>query len=347
MCILGCGKQGWLIGTTFLHWNYPTTAVDIRENLLQNFPGEKKVLSVESPEIVPFLRDFALVVNALPAKWGMKGIQSALKARVNVVDITFHDEDLRFLQEEIARAGITVIPDAGVAPGLSHICAGNAFSHLGRLTHLSIYVGGVPKNPLPPYNLCVTFHPDDLLAEYRRKVRIIQQGSLTSVEPLSGLESISFLHRQWECFYTDGLRSLLFTIPAENMQEKTIRYPGHCDWLKKTPEAELKAIFEEYATRNIPDMLLFRVIAKNPHKTRVYEMVDYYDEQRKITAMARTTGFTSAIIGKLLLEGKIPRSGLLFPEILGQDEGFFSLFLKELHRLGITLNVREKSSLEN
>ncbi|MHA2610119.1 MAG: saccharopine dehydrogenase family protein [bacterium JZ-2024 1] len=347
VCILGCGRQGWVIGTTFLQWNYPTTAVDIREDLLEIFPGEKKVLSVESPEIVSFLKDFALVVNALPAKLGMKGIQAALKAQVNVVDITYLEEDLRILEEQVAKAGITVIPDAGVAPGLSHICAGNAFSRLGRLSHLSIFVGGVPKNPSPPYNLCVTFHPEDLLAEYRRKVRIIHHGCLTTVEPLSGLESISFLNRQWECFYTDGLRSLLYTIPAENMEEKTIRYPGHCAWLKNTPDAELKAILEEYSRRTIPDMLLLRVVGRNRQKTRIYEMVDYYDEERKISAMARTTGFTAAVIGKLLLEGKIPTSGLVYPEILGQDETFFSLFLKELRRLGITVNVREQPNFEN
>lgn len=341
ICVIGAGKQGVSIGNKFLEIGYDVTAIDISEPNLKHFNGEKKVFDITDKKLIDFLKNFQLIVNSLPAKIGKLGILSAISSKVNMVDISFIEENIYDFENEIKSANITLIPDCGVAPGLSNLCVGDALRKLGKIKNINIYVGGIPIEPIPPLNLCVTFNSSDLLSEYKRKVTIIENNKRKIVEPLTGIEEIKFLENNYECFYTDGLRSLIKNIECENMIEKTIRYIGHADWIKRKNESELLKILDEYSKLNIKDKILFRVIASNENKKITYEMIDYYDEKNKTTAMTRTTGYTAVVIGKLLLENKIHSKGLIAPEKLGEDENVFKCVLDELEKFDIKINISE------
>ncbi len=341
ICVIGAGKQGTAIGNKFLEIGYDVTAIDISESNLKYFNGEKKVVDITDKKLIDFLKNFQLIVNSLPAKIGKLGILSAISSKVNMVDISFIEENIYDFENEIKSANITFIPDCGVAPGLSNLCVGDALRKLGKIKNLNIYVGGIPIEQIPPLNLCVTFNPFDLLSEYKRKVTIIENKKRKIVEPLTGIETIKFLEKNYECFYTDGLRSLIKNIECENMIEKTIRYVGHAEWIKRKNEVELLKIFDEYSKLNIKDKILFRIVANDEKKKITYEMIDYYDEKNNITAMTRTTGYTAVVIGKLLLENKIDSKGLVVLEKLGEDNQIFKCVLNELENFGIKINISE------
>lgn len=341
ICILGCGMQGSAIGNKLLDYGYDVTCVDISEENLSRFKGKKEIYDIRDNKIIDFLKDFKVVINAVPAKLGLTGIKTCVKAKVDTVDISFIEEDITDYKDYIGNSGITLIPDAGVAPGLSNICSGNAFKRFCKLDRLKIYVGGIPKEPNPPLNLCVTFNPNDLLSEYERKVRFIENGRLKVAEPLSDREIIYFNSDEYECFLTDGLRTLIKSIKCDNMFEKTIRYKGHSDWIMKTKKEEILKILIEYSRKNIKDKILFRVIAESKDKKIQYEMIDYYDEENNVTAMARTTGYTAMVIAMLLFEGKINKKGLVLPEELGMDENIFSKIVELLKDTGINLEIKE------
>lgn len=341
ICILGCGMQGSAIGNKLSELGYDVTCVDISEENLSRFKGKKKILDIKEKEAIDFLKDFKVVINAVPAGIGVIGIKACIKAKVDTVDISFIEEDILSFYDDVQNSGIVLIPDAGVAPGLSNICSGNALSKLGNIETLKIYVGGIPKEPAPPLNLCVTFNPYDLLSEYERKVRIVENGRLKIVEPLSGKEIIRFDNNEFECFLTDGLRTLIKSINANNMFEKTIRYKGHSDWIKRTKREEILSILKEYSGKKIKDKILFRIIAESRNKKIQYEMIDYYDDENGVTAMARTTGYTAMVIAKILYDGKIKNKGLIPPEELGMDDRIFNEIISGLNGVGIIVKIRE------
>lgn len=338
-CILGCGKQGRVIGNRLLKLGYNVRCIDNDEKHLTAFKGFSKKADVRDiASVAGILSKCSIAINALPASLGLYGIKSSIAAKKDMVDITFIAEDVFLLDESAKKAGVLIIPDCGVAPGLSNICAGNAFTRLGNLQSLGIYVGGIPQKEAPPLNLCVTFNPYDLLSEYKRPVRIVENGELKTVQPLSSIEEITFQDRVFECFYTDGLRTLIKTIKSENMFEKTIRYRGHAAWLKQQSEDELLRILKEYSKKEIEDIMLFRVVAKNNTKRITYEMIDTYTEG--ITAMSRTTGYTALVMAELLLNGKVTGTGIIPPELIGMNERLYDDMVNGLKRFNIQLSVK-------
>jgi len=183
--------------------------------------------------------DVDVVINALPHGVSFYALKTEVNERVNVVDLAFEDEYMTL--NKVARENdIIVVPGCGVAPGLSNMLVGYAASKLEEARMVKIMVGGLPQKPKPPLEYRIVFNLESVWQEYTEKVRIVRNGKVVEVEALSGLEEI-FIPGigELECFYTDGLASLIFTYKeieplrnVEEMCEKTIRYPGHAQKIK-------------------------------------------------------------------------------------------------------------------
>jgi lysine 6-dehydrogenase len=267
---------------------------------------------------------------------------------VNFVDLIF---GWRFGQAQIdsacKRRGITIIPACGLAPGLTNVLAMGAAEQMERVDEVHIKVGGIPEKPKPPLNYRIVFSFQSVLDEYIRKARIIKDRRIVTVPALSGLETINFPPPigKCECFYTDGLSTLIQTIrKVREMDEKTIRWPGHAEQIRTLIDCgllETKPII--YRNRSITpreflsntlserlrlgrekDLTLLRVDVsgrRNGKLTRHrYQMVDRYDCRRGITSMARTTAFPCSIAAQILASGRIQRKGLVPPEVAFKED---------------------------
>jgi len=184
-------------------------------------------------ELHDILKDSALVLGFLPGGLGYRLVKACIDAQRDMVDVSFMGENLLKLDNEAAEAGITIVPDCGLAPGISNLLVGHAATELNQVRTVHIFVGGLPEKPLPPLGYIVTWSPESLIDEYTRKAGIIKEGKKVEVEALTGLETIEFPNfGKLEAFYTDGLRTLLNTIQVtDEMWEKTLRYPGHAERL--------------------------------------------------------------------------------------------------------------------
>ena len=282
-------------------------------------------------------------VGALPHGLSDHAISSTISARVNFVDLIF---GWRFGQAEInsacKRKGITIIPACGLAPGLTNILTMQVAEQMERVEEVHIKVGGIPEKPKPPLNYRIVFSFQAVLEEYLRKARIVKNRRLVDVPALSGLETINFPAPigRCECFYTDGLSTLVQTIRnAREMDEKTIRWPGHAEQIRTLIECGLletkpityhnqsitprefvsKTLSERLALGKERDLTLLRVEVsgkKNGKPTHHrYQMIDHYDSRQGITSMARTTAFPCSIAAQILASGKIQHKGLIPPEI--------------------------------
>src|SRR5438477_10212008 len=140
-------------------------------------------------ELVGTLHEYDLVVGALPGRLGLAAAQAAVKAKRHYVDLSYYIEDAVQLHGAALAAGVAIVPDCGLAPGLSNLIAGRALA-TRKPKEINIQVGGFADDPKKPYGYVITWSPEDLLDEYVRPARIIRDGKVVEVPALSGLEII-------------------------------------------------------------------------------------------------------------------------------------------------------------
>lgn len=292
--------------------------------------------------VLETINDADLVVGLSPGRLGFKVMKACVKKRKSLVDLSYMTEDPFVFQKEAVEGGITIIPDCGVAPGLSNILIGKASSQLDEVQDVIVYVGGLPQKPVPPLDYKVTWCVEDLFEEYTRKAKIVKSNKTIEVDALEGLEEVEFEGLgKFEAFFTDGVRTLHHTINARNMWEKTLRYKGHAEKIKLlrdmgllekrsltsvdlSPWVFMRRFWEEKLSfSEDKDFVLMRIQVTGRTEPadfiHSFEMVDHFDEERSVTAMGRTTAYTALAVIKLLIENRIERKGVVPPEILGMD----------------------------
>jgi lysine 6-dehydrogenase len=318
-------------------------------------------------ELVKTLEDFDLAMGFLPGKLGYRLAEACIDARKDLVDVSYMAENPLTLNDKAIRAGVTIVPDCGLAPGISNILVGHAARKLDKVQTVCIMVGGLPEKPVPPLGYVITWSLESLIDEYMRKARVVKEGKIVEVEALSGLEEVEFPGvGRLEGFYTDGLRTLPYTIKnVHGMWEKTLRYPGHA---KKIKLLKALGFFEEkqmdvegvsLSPRKLTTMLLKRKLWKpevkdivalkvevagvknGKHLGYTCHLLDRYDKKQGITAMARTTAYPASNIAQLILRKLIKERGVIPPERLGMSEEFFSAFLDEMERRQIKIAEEE------
>ncbi len=170
-----------------------------------------------------------LIVNMLPGHLGYKATESLKNTGQRIVDLSFSE----VTPDNLSDVSSTILWDVGIAPGLSNMLVARAYREFGHLDSVSIKVGGNPSLPDNEWSYMAPFSPHDVIAEYTRPARIIDDGELDEVPAMSELHSIDASGREMEAFLTDGLRSLL-NIPAKKMGEYTVRWPGHIQKYQQT-----------------------------------------------------------------------------------------------------------------
>ena len=240
-----------------------------------------------------------------------------------------------------------------------------------KVDAVHIKVGGIPERPRPPLNYRIVFSFDVVLEEYTRPAKIVKEGRVVEVEALTGLERVTFPSPigQCESFYTDGLSTLIHTLKGvREMDEKTIRWPGHAAQIRTLIECGLlstrpvrfdgsRIMPREFVTKILSDRLwlgkekdvtLLRIdVTGKSHGRRVhhrYEMIDHYDVSREMTSMARTTAFPCSVAVQMLGAGLISNKGLVPPELAFRGQ-FFQTFMEKLAQRGI--RVTSKWMIQN
>ena len=367
--ILGAGLIGSTIAADLVK-DYDVTSVDSNSNRLKPLADIKidtitADLSSQS-EIKKVIKDFDLVIGALPGFLGFKVLKSIIEVEKNVVDISFFPEDAFLLDELAKKKRVTAVVDCGVSPGLSNIILGYHYKRM-KVNNYNCIVGGLPYKRDWPFQYKAYFSPIDVIEEYIRPARIVADGKVIEKPALSDPQIINYKEvGDLEAFNTDGLRSLLKTVDIPNMIEKTLRYPGHIELMKIFREAgffsdkEIVIAGKEIKPIELTSKLLFPFwlpekdeedftildlliegkenIKDTSHR---YFIFDRFDKIDQISSMARTTGFTCCAAARFLLDHKYERKGICPPEYLGENENCYNYILSYLDKKGITINHSE------
>jgi len=363
--VLGCGKIGSVMGRDFAgsvegaELVFADRSRGRAEAAASVVEGASwaKVDTVDFRNLVGALEGFDLALGALPGDYGFRALEAMIEAGVGGVDVSFTPEDPLGLDEDAREAGVTIVPDCGVAPGLSNVLVGYGASRLGGLREAHIMVGGIPEEPVPPLGYTITWSAEGLIDEYVRPVRILEGGRVVEVPALSGLEEVDFPGvGRLEAFYTDGLRSLLRSFPgAVGMWEKTLRYPGHVEGVRllrelgffgeepveveglRVPPRLVAARVLERSLRmpDVGDILAMRIDVWGGSGGIRFRLLDRLDRGTGTSAMARTTGYTASVVAGMLARGEIKEKGVVPPERLGMDEDLARGVLSGLGKRGV------------
>jgi len=294
------------------------------------------------------------VVTALPGSIGYRATLTILEAGYNVVDVSFFPENPEPLGEVAQRNGVVAAIDAGVAPGLSNFLVGILVRRLGA-RRIRILVGGVAKEPRDPLGLAATWSVEDLLEEYLRPARYIENGALRTVRPLDVIAGDIVIEQvgMMEYFPTDGLRTLLKSFPdMELMIEYTLRWPGHLETMRKlaalgfldekplnvggcpvSPKKCLARLLEA-RTSDVEDLVVMLVEGVEGGGAVRYKLI--MEQEGEWTAMARVTAAFQATVAELVAEGGFD-PGLLLPESLGLDPRHSKSVMERLASRRVTL----------
>ncbi len=368
--VLGGGMVGSAIAADLCS-EFDVTLADIDakrlEHLKSLYPLKTLVSDLsEEGKISELVKNFGLVISAVPGNIGFETLRAIISAGKDVVDISFFERD-PFELEELAKVmNVTAVVDCGIAPGLSNIILGY-HNELMEVESYECYVGGLPFKRKWPFEYKAFFSPGDVIQEYIRPARFVSNGKIVTVEALSDPELIDFEEvGTLEAFNTDGLRTLIKTMKIPNMIEKTMRYPGHKELMKVFRDSgffsDEEIMINEHAIRpvDLTSKLLFK--HWKPHKNEdeftimklvikgkegdsvkeyTYEIFDRFDRKTGISSMARTTGYTCTAVARLLLDGNLENKGISPPEYIGAIPGYCDRILNMLRQKNINIRLTE------
>ncbi len=371
--VLGAGRVGKAIGID-LKKKFHVVSADLNKEELDFLSSNYGIECVQADlskaeNISRLIKDASLVISAVPGFMGFKTIKTIIENGKDVVDIAFFPEDPFELDELAKEKSVTAIVDCGVAPGMGNIILGR-YNRQMKVEKYECLVGGLPVERHWPYEYKAVFSPIDVIEEYIRPARYVQNGKLVVREALSDAELINFPRvGTLESWNSDGLRSLIKTIKVPDMIEKTLRYPGTIQYLKVLRETGFfsyneidvngklirpidltaRLLFPIWKLREgEEDYTIMRIVIEGEENGKrikyQYDLLDRYDKENKTISMARTTGYTCTAAANLLIEKKYTKKGIIPPEYLGEEAENYQFILNYLKDRNV---VYRRSILES
>ena len=336
-----------------------------------------EVLSVlDHDKMVTKMRGYDLVIHGTTSRFSMNALKAAIEAKVNIVDLAgggYPQEGE--IYDKVKKAGITAIPGCGIDPGLIDVLSGQAIKSLDQADSVMFACGGLPKDPEPPLDYKIVFGGTRMPVR-PGLVPMIEDGKQVQMDRYSEVETINVDGLKPMEAFTDGYPSSLLKLCVEkgvkSFRGKTIRYGGFVEKIQFLDDLGL--ISEEPVDYEghevIPRELFHKIIyplikfdtdagdrdltvllikvegVKDGNATTVsYDMVDFYDEEKGITSMAKTTGYSAAIMARMLGRGAVKEKGIQWPvRVIHGD--LIEELLSELRKRGVEITETVTTSRE-
>ncbi len=362
IAILGAGMVGRAMALD-LAAKYNVTSFDVSDHALQQLSQKNNSIKTIEADLSDYkqygsmLQGFDFVISAVPGFMGYRTLEAIINVNKNVVDISFFPENALELDDLAKKNQVTAIVDCGVAPGMSNLILGY-YNERMKINNFECMVGGLPKKRVYPFEYKAPFSPIDVLEEYTRPARYVENSHIITKPALSDAELIDFENvGTLESFNTDGLRSILFTMGhIPNMKEKTLRYPGHialmqglikAGFLSTRPvtfkgqqisplEFTSTLLFDQWKLgQTEAEFTLMQIKISDAEKTICYELYDEYDTVTQTSSMGRTTGYTCTAALNMLIEKLFTAKGVFPPELVGKHENCFNFIINYLKERNI------------
>lgn len=304
-------------------------------------------------------------LSAVPYFFNVGLCEAAIDAGCHFADLGGNNTAVRTelgMANKAQKRGVKIAPDCGLSPGMASILAGELLRRVGgKAEALKLYVGGLPQDPRPPFDYQLVFSVEGLINEYSEPARILRNGKLTVIEPLTEPEEFQLDgFPTLTAFHTSGGTSTMpetFAGRVGEVFEKTLRYRGHFEMVRalydlglfsnekrkfgKTeiaPRTVMSRLFEEKFAGAAPDVTIMRIEAHRQGRVGAFTMVDRYDPATKMTSMMRTTAWPASIVTQMMASGAIEKRGA----VLQENDVPAQLFLDEMAARGVRIEYSRK-----
>lgn len=328
-----------------------------------------QVSALDAASLAKFLEDVDVLISCVPYWMHPKIAAVAIQTKTNMVDLGGNTEitmETLKLDDLAKQAGVTLVPDCGLAPGLVNSLGMWLIENLDTCESVKLYCGVLPQNPKPPFNYKLTFNCEGLVTEYDYQAVALRDGDIRLVDTLTETESIHIDEKElgdMEAFVTSGGTSTApYTLQGRvaNYEYKTIRFPGHGHLMKIfkdfgfwneeqidvkgtkiVPKDVFNAVFGPELNKFVDrDMCAVRGVGKGTKdgkpKTLQVDIFDKEDEATGFTSMERLTGFSVAIYAEAISKGEMPEGAIRYENAMTGVR-----FVEELQRRGIQLKFSE------
>jgi len=327
--------------------------------------GSKKILGAQvdasrPSEAAKLMRGHTGVLSAVPYFFNLGLCRAAIDTGCHFADLGGNNTVVRQeygLHSKALKNNVGVAPDCGLSPGMASILAGELMREVGgKADSLKIYVGGLPEKPKPPFQYQLVFSVEGLINEYVEPAKILRDGKIQEIEPLTELEDFIIPGFQnLVAFHTSGGTSTLpetFKGKVGECFEKTLRYPGHFQLIRGlydlgffsskkikigkteiTPRALTSRLFLDNFSGNDPDVTIMRIEAYNRASITAFTVVDRYDRETQMTSMMRTTAWPASIVLQMICSNVISKRGGIFQELDVPGQ----LFIGEMQARGVQI----------
>jgi lysine 6-dehydrogenase len=343
--VLGGGAQGSACALELVrrgvdHVVVADANVD-RPSVLAPYVGDRlELCSVDASdeaEVARLMTGVDAVACALPYYFNLDMARLAISAGAHFCDLGGNTElvdEQKGLHDDAVSAGVSVVPDCGLAPGMVNILAQGGIDSLDEVSDVRILVGGLPQHPVPPLNYQIVYSMEGVIDYYTTPVLVLEGGRVVEKEALTEVELVDFPEPvgQLEAFLTAGGISRMpyrYEGRIPEMTYKTLRYPGHAAVMRairdlglldlepvrvgdveiRPRDAFIAVVSPKLHNPGSLDLVVMRVtvsgVYRGAPKRVTYELIDRYDEELGVTAMMRTTGYSLAVTARLQATGVI------------------------------------------
>ena len=306
---------------------------------MKKFKAAKKVAFFSNERQI---KDFDILIGALPSAVAEKGLKLALKYKKDLIDvsalpISFY---LRH-KKEILKKGIKVIPGCGFSPGLVNLICGFEWQNFDRIENIEIEAGTLPRgtNFFFPFTWCF----EDLIEEHLEEASIIKNGKKINLLPFSGYkrEKLKYIG-EFESYFIEEWNSLFYTLKPKNLSFRVIRPIGFFHFFQYLKnygffKKENLSLVKNLLTKKIGDnatLALIKVsgLQQKKKKEVIWKIFSFAKKGEILNSMQKITALFPVIILNLLFQNKIKNKGILFIEEIGKNGTLFKEIFKELKR---------------
>jgi lysine 6-dehydrogenase len=334
-------------------------AVDRVNNLLGSKVCKATTANAkDTASLTSLLQDADVLLSCVPYYMHPEIAKVAIATKTHMLDLGGNTDTTRITLDMTAAAeaaGVTLVPDCGLAPGLVNSLGMWLIENVDNCQSVKLYCGVLPQNPVPPLNYKVTFNVEGLVTEYDYEAVVLREGQITMVPTLTELEHLQVDGLgEMEAFVTSGGTSMApYSLQGKvaNYEYKTFRFPGHCAAMKMfkdfgfwredavnvkgvsvVPKDVFCKVFGESLSKFVDkDMCIIRAVGVG-NETKQIDIHDRQCEETGFTSMERLTGYSLSIYAIDLAAGKMPTGALRYELAMTGTR-----FVEEIQKRGVSL----------
>jgi len=277
------------------------------------------------------IRGHEFVISASPFHLTPAIAAAAVDVGAHYFDLTEDVESTRRVKALAAKSRTALVPQCGLAPGFISILAYAMARKFDTLRDVQMRVGALPVYPTNALKYNLTWSTDGLINEYCNPCEAIIDSHLRETLALEEIEAFSLDGVAYEAFNTSGgLGTLCETLDGkvENLNYKTVRYPGHRDIVKMLirdlrlgqRRGILKDVLEESVPMTHQDVVLVFVTVSGMREGRLTQesfAKKIYSKTiggKLYSAIQVTTAAGICGMVDMMREGTLPKQGFVRQE---------------------------------